>query len=337
MSFSFGKVMKHSHGADWEAYTEQSDFYFLANEVNDDQTKNAILLSNVSTETYQLLKDLLVPATQKNADVMYSVTVDRLQKHTKPEKSALVARYEFDNRSRQVGESVSDYIATLKHLASDCKFSDVTRAERLRNRLVSGIRDDNMLRDMLREKLDDLTIEIAVRRCLAIEQANRDVQVFQGETGKETKVDSLDNRTVKRCQETLTSDSLNVQTPYQSATGATNNTFQKDSKGMQTEANKKPPATSLHVMQGNEDAKRHDRTGLYRVSKGNYRKPISMTMEVENRELVMELDTDSAISVIGEEKYHEQLRHVPLESTTPQLHTYAGETVTPLGVLTVVS
>ena len=98
--------MKYNHDADWEAYTEQLDFYFLANGFNDDQTKTAILLSNVSTETYQLLKDLLIPTTPKDAEVMYSVIVDRLQKHTKPEKSALVARYEFDNRSRQIGESV---------------------------------------------------------------------------------------------------------------------------------------------------------------------------------------------------------------------------------------
>ena len=144
----------------------------------------------VCIDTYQPLKDkdLLVPATPKDADGSYSVIVDRLQNHTKPEKSALVARYEFDKRSRQVGESVSNYVATLKHLASECKFSDVTRAERLRDRLEYGIRDDKMLRDLLREKLDDLTFEIAVRRCLAIKQANRDVQVFQGETSKETRV-----------------------------------------------------------------------------------------------------------------------------------------------------
>ena len=89
--------------------------------------------------------------------------VERLQKHTEPEKSSLVARKELDNQSRQVGEPGSDYVATLKHLASECKFSEVTRAERLRDRLVSGIRDDKMLRDLLKEKLDYLTFEIAVR------------------------------------------------------------------------------------------------------------------------------------------------------------------------------
>ena len=336
MSFSFGKITRYNPGADWESYIEQLDFYFIgiANGVTDDHTKKAILLSNVSTETYQLLKDLLVPATPKDADVTYSVIVDRLQKHTKPEKSALVARYEFDNRSRQVGESVSDYVATLKHLASECKFSDVARAERLRDRLVSGIRDDKMLRDLLKEKLDDLTFEIAVRRCLAIEQANRDVQVFQGETGKETKVHKLDSCSRQPRQQnskpmprntnhrqTQRADTMSKCYRCNGQHNPKGCPFIKEKcyqcgkvghirKACRQKASKQPPATSLHVMQGNEDANRQDWTGLYRVSKGNDRKPISVTMEVENRELVMELDTGSAVSVIGEKKYHEQLRHV---------------------------
>ena len=33
--------MKYNQGADWEAYTEQLDFYFLANGVTDDQTKKS--------------------------------------------------------------------------------------------------------------------------------------------------------------------------------------------------------------------------------------------------------------------------------------------------------
>ena len=59
-----------------------------------------------------------------------------MQIQLKPERSALVARYEFDNRARNSGESVSDYVATLKHLATECKFGEVMGTEHLRDRLV---------------------------------------------------------------------------------------------------------------------------------------------------------------------------------------------------------
>jgi len=55
-----------------------------------------------------------------------------------PEKSALVARFDFDNRTRKDGESIKEYVAVLKHLASECKFRENMRNERLRDRLVSG-------------------------------------------------------------------------------------------------------------------------------------------------------------------------------------------------------
>ena len=52
-----------------------------------------------------------------------------MQKQLKPEKSALVARYEFDNRAGNFDELVSYYVATLKHLATECKFGEAMRTE----------------------------------------------------------------------------------------------------------------------------------------------------------------------------------------------------------------
>ena len=54
----------------------------------------------------------------------YDTIVEHLQKQVKPQKSALVARYEFDNQARNAGETVSQYVAVLKHLATDCKFNE---------------------------------------------------------------------------------------------------------------------------------------------------------------------------------------------------------------------
>ena len=134
----------------------------------------------------------MAPAQLKDEAITYDVIVERMKKQLKPERSALVARYEFDNRARNSGESVSHYVATLKHLATECKFGEAVRTERLCDQLVSGICDPKMITDLLKVKLADLTFELAVQKCLAIEQANKDVQVLQGEQGPDTPVNKLD-------------------------------------------------------------------------------------------------------------------------------------------------
>ena len=51
-----------------------------------------------------------------------------MQKRLKPERSGLDCRYELDNRAKNSDESVSHYVATLKHLATECKFGEACEA-----------------------------------------------------------------------------------------------------------------------------------------------------------------------------------------------------------------
>ena len=67
---------------------------------------------------------------------------------------------------------MSQYVAVLKHLATECKFNEAMRLERFRDRLVSGIRDKKMMSELLKLKLEELTFDIAVAKCIAIEQSN---------------------------------------------------------------------------------------------------------------------------------------------------------------------
>ena len=78
-----------------------------------------------------------------------------MQKQLKPERSALVARHEFNNRATEF-LFVSHHVATLKHLAKECKFGEAMRNERLRDPVVSGICDSKMIAELLKVKLADL-------------------------------------------------------------------------------------------------------------------------------------------------------------------------------------
>ena len=156
----------------------------MANGVTDSEQKKAVLLTNLPTETYQLAKDLVALISLREVSLTYDTIVERLQKQLKPQKSALVARYEFDTRARNAGEAVSQYVAVLKHLATDCKFNDAMRLERLRDRLVSGNRNKRMMSELWKLKLEELTFDITVAKCIAIEQSYKDVEALQG--GKES-------------------------------------------------------------------------------------------------------------------------------------------------------
>lgn len=353
---AIGKVTKYVVGTDWESYTEQLDFYFLANGVNDAKTKKAVLLTNLPVETYQLAKDLVAPTQLKDDTITYEVIVERMQKQLKPERSALVARYEFDNRARNSGESVNHYVATLKHLATECKFGADMRTERLRDRLVSGIRDPKMISELLKVKLADLSFDLAVQKCLAIEQASKDVQVLQGEQGSGTPVNKLDTaksgeeqpppksppktpgprgrdfqprKPCYRCAGTHNSQKcpfIKERCYHCGIIGHTQRACKKK------QAIQKETEVRVNVMEDNDSEESDSEYGdLYHVSDSGNRKPISLEIYLEGRPVSMELDTGSAVSVMSEGVYHEYLRHVPLKDTPLKLRTYTGESVKPLG------
>ena len=83
-------------GTDFEAYAEQLEF-FVANGVTNPKQKKAVQLSNLPAETYPLAKDLVAPTLLRNDSLTYDMIIESLQKQLMPQKSAIVARYQFDN------------------------------------------------------------------------------------------------------------------------------------------------------------------------------------------------------------------------------------------------
>jgi hypothetical protein len=65
-------------------------------------------------------------------------------------------------RSQSSEETIDSYVTDLKHKAKDCEFGDLTDSL-IRDRIVCGIRDDNVRARLLREA--DLTLEKAIDTC----------------------------------------------------------------------------------------------------------------------------------------------------------------------------
>ena len=71
---TFGTLNEFS-GIDsvWSSYNERCTFYFIANQITDDDIKRAVFLSIVGDKTYQLIRGLL--SHKEYSDVKYDDTI----------------------------------------------------------------------------------------------------------------------------------------------------------------------------------------------------------------------------------------------------------------------
>ena len=99
---------------------------------------------------------------------------------------------------------------------------------------------------------------------------------------------------------------------------------------------KKPElTTSKQVHSLSEDSTVSEYT-LFPVQSSNC-KPLQTTLMVEGHELIMEVDTGAAVSIVSEDTMNSLpfLKDLPLQLTSVRLRTYTGESVSVLGQLQV--
>ena len=293
----------------------------------DANQKKAVLLTNLPTETYQLVKDLVALNLLKESTTTYTTIVEKLQQ-------------QFDNRARLAGETISEYVAVLKHLATECKFSESMRLERLRDRIVSGIGDKRMMSELLKLKLDELTFAVAVTKCIAMEQSYKEWEALQGGMEVKDPVNVLPcskqrPRTAKSAQNTATLPEKHEpkeQICYR-FTGQHDQKscpfkkekchYCKKQRHLKNVCKKRLRETqgsqaSVNNLFDDEESSSDELPGMYHTttvystaSLAQSTKPLRVSLQVEGWNMVMELDTRSAVSIISENAYRGNLKHIP--------------------------
>ena len=169
----------------FEEWTEILEEWCVANDVTEDKKKRAVLLTNLGAKAYHTLRALMQP--DKPNTKSYKICKSTLQEHFSPAPSEIVLRYRFHVRGQKPGESISDFVAQLRHLSDGCNFDDLSKA--LRDRLVVGCQNPAIQRRLLSEK--DLTFEKALSTATAMEMASKDVEDIQKMAHPDSKVNKL--------------------------------------------------------------------------------------------------------------------------------------------------
>ena len=174
MATPYGQIAAfHPESDSIKAYLECVKLYFVANKV-DEEVQVPILLSCIGAPTYLLLSDLLAPSAPSSKSLQE--ISDSQSKHFEPKRVIIVQQFHFHKRNQLEGESMADYDAKLRKLATHCDFGNHLE-EALRDRSMCGLRHEAIQRRLLSEV--DLIYTKALDIASAMEAANRGAKAFQ--------------------------------------------------------------------------------------------------------------------------------------------------------------
>ncbi|KOB70113.1 reverse transcriptase, partial [Operophtera brumata] len=101
-----------------------------------DEKKSGILLTHLTEETYRLVLNLAFP--KELEALSYKDLVDLLDGHFKPKKCSFVDKAKFFGANRKSGETLGEWAARLRGLATYCEFGTALETN-LRDRFVLGL------------------------------------------------------------------------------------------------------------------------------------------------------------------------------------------------------
>ncbi|XP_077534700.1 uncharacterized protein LOC144146636 [Haemaphysalis longicornis] len=198
----FSSRLEEFTGSNWSSWFGRLQFFFEANDVTDPVKQRAHLLTLSGAHIYDVVCALLQPKTPDR--VSYAEIVAALQPHYDPRPSEVYSRAMFQRRDQLPGESVNDYVAALRKLATSCNFGTLPTATAppatqaggaastqqgatdynptllpldvmSRDRFVCGLRDENLQQRLFAEK--ELTFtkayDFAIRAESAVQQQQK--------------------------------------------------------------------------------------------------------------------------------------------------------------------
>ena len=78
--------------------------------------------------------------------------IEGMQAYLRSQRNVVLDRKDFYLRNQQQGESFDDYYMTLQEIAAFCDFCETCLADQYRDRIMTGISDEETLRELLTEK-----------------------------------------------------------------------------------------------------------------------------------------------------------------------------------------
>ena len=320
-----------------KTYLDQVDLYFTANTVPDDK-QVPILLSSIGATTYSLLCDLLAPEAPKSKTK--GEIFAALRKHYEPTRAVIAERFHFQKRDQVPDESLAEYDAALRKLATHCNFGAYL-TEALRDRFVAGLRSEAMQRRLLAET--ELTLKRAMEIAQGMEAAESNTRALKASNPSIKSIQSKrrpqPNQPCYRCGKSNHSAAdcrfKDAECHSCGKQGHIAPACRSNPPSQFKKTEKRRFKTHLVEPDGNSSTDSEaDTYHLYRLTEPSTQ-PITVTVKIEDTPLKMEIDTGAAISIISEATRKAKFSKLKLRKSNILLKTYTDEAMMVTGQINV--
>ena len=337
------------------AYLERVELFFKANKF-EDNSKVAVFLTLIRPSNYALLRNLLAPV--KPADKSLDALMQALRCYHEPKKLLVAERFKFHRRQQTATESVTEYVAELRKLATHCKFGEHLQ-EALRDRLVCGLRSEPHRRQLLAEQ--DLTLNKALAVAQSLETAEENARTLRGEISSGRQSDSFVSRQeVSGAVGTTLTREVHKVTPANKvrpdhgscyrcgraghkaakckfrdtqcyACGKTGNIKAACRSAQKTSSKVKSAPRPVRVVQEEEVVD----YPLFHLGTASNSPPITDSVAVEKCPVTMEVDTGAALSLVSEATFNKLWPDKRPSPSNVRLCSYSGEAISVIGSMDV--
>ena len=332
---------------DWTLYSERFEHFVKANDIKDEQ-KLHLLLALVGAQTYRLLTNLVAP--KKPGELTYDETKEKLRAHFKPKPIKIAERFRFYKRQQQQAETMAEYVAELRRLATTCEFAAFLD-EALLDKFVCGMRKESIQRKLLSEA--DLTLTKALEIAQGMEAAEKDAKEIQATPVEQPQVHAIPQQQKLPCHRCLgtghTADRCRFRTlrcnkcrkvghiaracKTPAAPSQPQPSFrQSHSQGQGSRGRGRGRPTRAHQVEVSEEAQQ-DVADIVRVHAVSPSAPKSykVSLEVNKIPITMELDTGASVSLVSEATWSDKLSKPQLQPCSLSLQSYPNRSLKVLG------
>ena len=323
------------------AYLERVQLFFEVNGIDEDK-QVPVLLTVIGSTNYALLSNLVSPGKPK--DKTFAQLAEVLRSHFDPKPLVTAERFHFHRRDQAPGESISNYVAELRRLATHCDFGEYLE-QALRDRLVCGIHHANTQKRLLSES--NLTLKKAIEVACNIEAAEAQTSQLKGASNAPVMAVDHSKRGHRRSSETP-ADKRGKCTRCGGGNHKAKDCRHKNAKcykchktGHLSSVCRSTTVNpgrgkSQHVRWIEEPSQQNNDidSTIFQVS-GKSPNPFTVELTVQAKPLKFEIDTGASVTLISEETYNEHYQNTPLQKSSLTLRTYMGQPLQVLGQLTV--